>query len=102
VLATLDPLSAMAATEDASLTGLLAALDADGPLGDLLDGLGQPGRQRWRSYAVTGADPQACRPASRQFANRSRQAQDGLVNVTCPECGHDFAIGGADFPADAQ
>jgi hypothetical protein len=38
VLATLDPLSAMAATEDASLTGLLAALDADGPLGDLLTG----------------------------------------------------------------
>jgi hypothetical protein len=70
-LATFDPISAMAGTDQAMLDGLLAGLaTADGGLSDLLASLTTP------NFEPVGEDEQG--------------RLDQKTPTTCPNCGHEF------------
>lgn len=72
ILATLDPLAAMAEADTEVLADLLAAVTSeDAALTSMLDALAVP------DFSPVGLDEQG--------------KLDEKKHVTCPECGHDFA-----------
>ena len=72
ILATLDPLAAMAEADTDALADLLAAVTSeDAALTAMLDALAVP------DFSPVGLDEQG--------------KLDEKKQVTCPECGHDFA-----------
>jgi ParB-like chromosome segregation protein Spo0J len=90
VLATLDPLAGLAATDEGALKGLLS--DVSDQLGDEL------GRM---TEDITGhrPDPAPAMPTQDEIdrheitmAERYENRQPDLVDVTCEDCGYTFAI----------
>jgi ParB-like chromosome segregation protein Spo0J len=96
VLAMLDPLAAMAATDEGALVGLLSDLQNPD-----LDELARS------VHALKGQGGQA--PSAGDIAKAAQDLKDQFdkagaddpgkhTSVTCPNCGHDFAIGGMNAP----
>src|SRR6266516_5404283 len=78
ILATLDPLAAMAEANTAALDALLRDVQTEsGALAAMLAGLAE-------EHGIT---PPAFEPVSADEQGRL----DEKANVTCPECGHEFA-----------
>jgi ParB-like chromosome segregation protein Spo0J len=94
VLATFDPIASMAITDVSAHAGLLADLEAGGQFDALLAAVSD-------AEAAAGSAPTQAQidargeQLRRQFDGRG----DVTVAVTCPQCGHDFDIGGHDVPA---
>jgi hypothetical protein len=90
VLASLDPISSMAVSDAPTLTGLLSGLDVEAELGALLrDVAGLADGKQPRAFDQGQIDERAEQMQS-TFANAG--AQDGLVEVTCPDCGAEFGV----------
>ena len=75
-LATFDPLSGMAETDNASLKALMASLDATGDLRSILDTIG----------ADYGVKP----PAFVAVDEDTQPRLDQVKSKMCPECGYEF------------
>jgi len=107
VLATLDPLSAMALQDDSMLGDLLAEVDADGALGALVESL-TGASEAWETTAdfgdahlVTQADvDRRAAQLGAQFRERGAEFQEGYVELVCTHCGETFAIRGEDLEKD--
>lgn len=99
ILATLDPVAALAVRDDAKLTDLLSEVEADGALGKLLENLGS-GIQTWVTD-VSGPAAQtpsqekidkAAEKQAREFTDRATQEAARYVNIPCPHCSTEFAV----------
>ncbi len=78
ILATIDPLSAMAVTDTEQLAALLADVTVtDQALTEMLAGLAHDAGITSPDFGAVGADEQG--------------RLDEKARVTCPECGHEFS-----------
>jgi ParB-like chromosome segregation protein Spo0J len=99
VLATIDPLSAMAGRDDTMLVDLLAGVEVDGELASFLEGLTGVAAS-WVTEAefstVVQPTQEQIDRRSAQMENRFSQAstdfQEGLIELECPDCGGHFSI----------
>jgi hypothetical protein len=95
VLATLDPIAGMAITDVSAHAGLLADLEAGGAFESLIAAV---------SGQMTSSAPDRL-PSQDQIDARAADLEgrfaggdsSAVVEVTCPECGHDFAVGGGEI-----
>lgn len=91
VLASLDPIGSLAATDEAALTGLLGMSDVEGELEALL-------------RKTAGFDDTRVRPVTQEQIDRRQSELDGafggsssaaagkVIDCTCPECGNEFGV----------
>lgn len=89
VLATLDPLAALAGTDEASLKGLMASLDnLDDDLTRMLNDLTGQGSSSAPALPTQEQIDQRADELEHQFDG----SRGTMLNVICPDCGHEFAI----------
>jgi hypothetical protein len=96
VLAMLDPLAAMAATDEGALVGLLSDLQSPD-----LDELARSvhALKGQGSQAPSSGDIQAAaKKLQDQFDGAGAQDPGKHTTVICPSCAHEFAIGGMNAP----
>jgi len=88
VLATLDPLAALAVTDEGALKGLLSGIDMPAELDRLMGGvMGSP--EQTASTMPTQDDIDR---TEAEMADRYVGRQPDLSDVTCPDCGHTFGV----------
>jgi hypothetical protein len=91
VLAAMDPIAAMAATDSAALMGLVSNVDAPAELEAMIRATA--GMDAGSSATVTDEQVEdRQREMDRQFGDTSSGATDAITDVTCPECGHEFGV----------
>lgn len=95
VLAMLDPLAAMAATDSGALVGLLADLDTDSVLANLVAQVHTLNEDE--SEGATASD--IAKQAEKLKTQYDEQgADDPAQRMICPSCGHEFHVGGMNVP----
>jgi hypothetical protein len=90
VLASLDPLSALAIRDDAAVYGLLADIEAADELGPLVDWL-----KTSEQKAPAHPSQDKIDRTQEQMLDRFKNGPDGTgIEVCCPECGEEFGLAG--------
>lgn len=99
LLATLDPLAAMAQHDQEALLTLLESVHfEDAAVNDLLEALANDERQPMPDFSQMGHQPNQAEIDARSaemaetFAERSRQAAADHIALACPQCGAEFSI----------